>query len=142
MKSIILTSVQFSCLAWILYSNPWIADHTVWIIIQIVGLAVGLWAIFEMSRSKLNVTPVPRKGAILITSGPYRMIRHPMYTGLILTFFPILSRDHGLLNLIVFSILLLNMLLKLSYEEQLLRERFPEYNKMTDSTWKLIPFIY
>lgn len=142
MKSILLTSVQFLCIGWILYTNPWLSDHWILKMLQFGGLALGIWAIIVMSKSKLNITPVPRDGAFLITSGPYRLLRHPMYTSVILILFPILYGNYGVSNILVFSILLLNLLLKLRYEENLLKKKFPDYAHMKSSTWRLIPWIY
>lgn len=141
-KSILLTSIQFLCIGWILYFNSWLAEPGVLVLIQVAGVLLGSWAIVVMSSSKLNVTPIPRKGAVLVTAGPYRLIRHPMYTSLLLAFYPILYQNHDLANSLVFGLLLINMLLKLNYEEKLLRERFPEYKRMESKTWRLIPWIY
>jgi len=142
MKSLILTSIQYLCLAWILYTNPWLTAHSILVVIQVAGLVLGIWSIVEMSKSKLNITPVPREGAILIASGPYKLIRHPMYMALILSLFPMLAMDHGIVNLLVFGVFLCNMIFKLSYEEQLLHNRFPEYGEMAFRSWRLIPWIY
>lgn len=142
MKSILLTSIQFLCIGWILYFNDWLVAGAVLMVVQLMGLVLGGWAIFVMSRSKLNVTPVPRKGASLVTSGPYSLIRHPMYTAVILALFPILVNDASLSNSIVFGMLLINLLLKLHYEEKLLQEVFPKYSALKSRTWRLIPWIY
>ena len=142
MKSILLTSVQFICIGWILYTNSWIDDHWVITLIQTIGLVLGVWAIAVMSKSKLNITPVPRKGASLVISGPYKILRHPMYTAVILTLFPILFTNYEIINLVVFGILFINLILKLNYEEILLREEFPAYEQMATNTWRLVPWIY
>lgn len=142
MKSATLTTIQFLCLGYILFTNEWLADSPVLIVIQFAGLALGTWSVVEMSRSKLNITPVPRKGATLISSGPYRLIRHPMYAALILAFFPLLVQDPSISNGIAFGVLLVNLILKLLYEEQLLLQRFPGYKEMTGRTWRLIPWVF
>ena len=142
MLSILLTSIQFICLGFILYTNPWISPKPLLVVIQALGLLLGAWAIAAMSRSKLNVTPVPRNGSVLISHGPYRLIRHPMYTSLFLIFYPILITDHSTANLVVFAILTVNMVLKLNYEEKLLHQRFEGYREMAGRTWRLIPWVY
>jgi len=142
MKSLLLTAVQFICLGYILLTNSWISAQPVLAGVQVAGVLLGVWAILVMSRSKLNITPDPRKGAILIQTGPYSLIRHPMYTSLMLALFPILYTDHGIANLIVFGVLFINLLLKLKYEERLLLARFESYRQMVSTTWRLIPWIY
>jgi len=142
MKAILLTVIQFTSLGILVYLNDWPAGLPLLAAVQFVGLLLGLWAIYAMSKSKLNITPVPRKGAVLIHSGPYRLIRHPMYTSLMLMVFPVLYDNHGITNLLVTTILFVNLLLKLAYEEQLLRDRFEGYDAMTGRTWRLIPWIW
>jgi protein-S-isoprenylcysteine O-methyltransferase Ste14 len=45
-----------------------------------VGAFVGVWAVSSNRPGNFNIRPVPRAGARLIEEGPYRWIRHPMYT--------------------------------------------------------------
>ncbi len=47
------------------------------------GVAVGLWAVSANRPGNFNIRPTPRAGARLVQSGPYRWIRHPMYTSVI-----------------------------------------------------------
>lgn len=142
MKAILITSIQFICIFWILFTNSWLATEPFLIAVQLTGFALGLWAIFVMSRSKLNITPVPLKGAFLITNGPYRLIRHPMYTSVILILFPILVGNYSWTNILVFGILLINMIVKLHFEEKLLLAKFPDYKEVISNTWRLVPWIY
>lgn len=48
------------------------------------GVGLGLWSLHHLGR---NVTPtaVPRPDASLVTSGPYRRVRHPLYSSMLLT---------------------------------------------------------
>lgn len=48
------------------------------------GLALGLWAVTADRPGNFNIRPVPRAGGQLIDRGPYRWIRHPMYSALLL----------------------------------------------------------
>ena len=52
------------------------------------GLAVasallGLWALAHNRPGNFNIRPMPREGGRLVCTGPYRWIRHPMYTAVI-----------------------------------------------------------
>ena len=44
------------------------------------GAFVGIWALSTNRPGNFNIRPVPRAGAQLIQQGPYRWIRHPMYS--------------------------------------------------------------
>jgi protein-S-isoprenylcysteine O-methyltransferase Ste14 len=48
------------------------------------GVALGAWALTCNRPGNFNVRPIPREGGRLVQEGPYRWIRHPMYTALIL----------------------------------------------------------
>jgi protein-S-isoprenylcysteine O-methyltransferase Ste14 len=44
------------------------------------GLLLGLWALSNNRPGNFNIRPEPREGGHLVQGGPYRWIRHPMYT--------------------------------------------------------------
>jgi protein-S-isoprenylcysteine O-methyltransferase Ste14 len=46
--------------------------------------ALGLWALASNRPGNFNIRPVPREGGALVRHGPYRWIRHPMYSALLL----------------------------------------------------------
>lgn len=47
------------------------------------GIALGLWALSANRPGNFNITPAPRAGGRLVQHGPYRWIRHPMYSAVI-----------------------------------------------------------
>jgi protein-S-isoprenylcysteine O-methyltransferase Ste14 len=95
-----------------------------------------------MNFRQLRITPEPARDARLITSGPYRFIRHPMYSAvLLMTLAVVLSRPTPA-RLVVWAILFGTLLLKLAHEETLLGRRFPEYAAYRKRTKRLVPFVY
>ncbi len=79
----------------------------------------------------------------LITSGPYTIVRHPMYTGFIFAFLfsaILLGEVRGVIS---FVILLIGILMKLQKEERIVRNVFgTKYDDYAKRVKKLIPFIY
>lgn len=55
------------------------APRAAWIF-AVLGTLVGLWALSANRLGNFNIRPAPLAGATLIQHGPYRWIRHPMYT--------------------------------------------------------------
>jgi protein-S-isoprenylcysteine O-methyltransferase Ste14 len=47
------------------------------------GLALFAWAFAAMPRQSFTIMPEPRAGNLLTTRGPYALIRHPMYTSVL-----------------------------------------------------------
>jgi protein-S-isoprenylcysteine O-methyltransferase Ste14 len=48
------------------------------------GGAVGVWALWANRPGNINIRPEPKEGAHLVTHGPYRLVRHPMYLAVLL----------------------------------------------------------
>jgi protein-S-isoprenylcysteine O-methyltransferase Ste14 len=87
----------------------------------------------------LTVSPLPNDGAQLRTDGPYRLVRHPIYSGVIALSLArtLHSRDRRQACLTALLIVLLEG--KRSFEENALRERFPEYPSYAAVTPRFIP---
>jgi protein-S-isoprenylcysteine O-methyltransferase Ste14 len=48
------------------------------------GMALGAWALSANRPGNFNIRPVPKAGGRMVRSGPYAVIRHPMYTAMLL----------------------------------------------------------
>ena len=87
-----------------------------------------------------NVTVQP--GQVLVTDGPYRVIRHPSYTGAWLMFVGscVLLRSY-VAALAASILLLLAFLRRIRHEESLMLATFPEYEAYKETTGSLIPRV-
>jgi protein-S-isoprenylcysteine O-methyltransferase Ste14 len=108
----------------------------------LLGIALGAWAVLVQGIGNFNITPDPVRGARLVTSGPYSLIRHPMYTGLLLVTLPLLINAFTLPRLLLWLVLLADLLLKLNYEEGLLAAALPGYAEYQKQSYRILPFIY
>lgn len=111
-------------------------------IIIIASIILGLWAILSMRKSRLSMMPEPMADASLITTGPYKLLRHPMYTAVLLFAAGIVMMDYGNYKLIAAILLTVVLLIKLHHEEKMLLNKFPHYRNYMSSTYKLIPYLY
>ncbi len=108
-----------------------------------VAIGAILLALSAIRLNK-NLTPFPspKQSGLLITSGIYKYIRHPIYTGILL-----LTAGYGVysentLRILVFGSLLVLFLFKAKYEESQLIKKFPEYKAYKKQTPALMPGIY
>ncbi|MBN2745241.1 MAG: isoprenylcysteine carboxylmethyltransferase family protein [Bacteroidales bacterium] len=138
----ILTFIQYSMLLAFALTGKWLATNLALLLIQILGLWLGLWSIMVMQKSKLHIAPRPKNNAILIQNGPYKLIRHPMYAAILLTFIPLILENPEPIRLILFLILFTNLIFKLHFEEGLLTRFFADYLSYKKTSYRLIPWIY
>ncbi len=141
-KSLILVIIQFSSFAFFGLTGGLFAKGIL-LAIQIIGLAVGLWGVLAMKVGNFNVQPEVKHTAVFISRGPYKIIRNPMYTGLLIFFSVSILNNFSYVRVAVFLALTTALLLKIAMEEQFLTERFEkEYIAYKKKTYRLIPYIY
>ncbi len=106
------------------------------------AILLGGWAVNTMKLGQFNIVPDPKQNVTLITSGPYRYIRHPMYLSILIFFLaPVLFQpSHSVL--LTYGLLAFTLVIKLHYEERLLRQALNAYSHYQTHSKKLIPFIY
>ena len=134
--------VQFLCLGLIAITGPLIASNPALFAAEMLGILLGLWAVWVMRIGNFNVTPTVRTGAKLVEGGPYRYIRHPMYASLLLVTLPLVLDHFSMLRLAIWLVLLVDLVLKLRHEERLLASEVEGYSGYMSRTKKLVPFMF
>ena len=142
MKSYSLVLIQFGALALIVLTGPWLAEGFLLQLLEGIGLGVGLWAIVTIRIGNFNVTPDVKQNGQLVQTGPYQFIRHPMYLALLLVALALVCSQFSLLRLGIWMVLLVVLIVKMAFEEQLLAAHFTNYTHYQQQTYRLIPFIY
>lgn len=142
MKSFLFVAIQLVCLAVMALSGPLIAGPPLWLSLELAGGALALWTLWTWRLGRFSALPDVPQGARLVTSGPYRFIRHPMYAALLLASLALVGNAPSPLRMAAWIILLIDLLLKLNYEERLLTERFPDYAAYRQTTKRLLPLLY
>jgi protein-S-isoprenylcysteine O-methyltransferase Ste14 len=141
-KSYLLVLIQFAALFGLAFTGPIIARNPLLLVIELLGLALGVWAIVAMRFFNFNVTPDVKVDGFMVEAGPYRWIRHPMYAALILIGAALVAEPFSWLRLLIWLILVFDLIIKLHYEEGLLQRHYPAYAAYMTRTKRLIPFIY
>lgn len=109
------------------------------IIAQVAALtlAVGAWVSLDKSFA-VGATP---RGDALVTRGPYRFVRHPMYTSALLVIWAAVAGHPSVVSLTVGAVMTAFLATRVFIEEKLLRERFPDYAEYSRRTKALVPFV-
>jgi protein-S-isoprenylcysteine O-methyltransferase Ste14 len=106
-------------------------------VFTLAGTTLAFWSAWYLGRS-FSLLPQART---LVTSGPYRFVRHPIYLGgLLITIAETWLRFSALtigLNLVF----VVAQIIRLRYEERILEQTFPDYAGYRAQTSALIPGI-
>ncbi len=100
-----------------------------------------LFSLYSLAALRLSFSLVP-EARRLVTTGPYRWVRHPLYLGETASGLGLILPALSPLTLAVFGIYLAAQLSRMHWEDQLLRVQFPDYGAWERRTWRFIPFVY
>ena len=106
-----------------------------------VGLGFAIWARRHLGGNWSGLVTL-KEDHSLIQTGPYKYVRHPIYTGLLLAFVGsavAIGEWRGILSV---ALALLAFVLKIRLEEVGMRKTFAEYERYQRTTAALIPFVF
>lgn len=108
------------------------------LVLALIGLII-IAASFLVLRKNLTPFPSPLQNGELVTTGIYKYIRHPIYTGILMLTFGYGLFSQNLLRLIIFLVLGSFFYFKSVYEEQLLLQKFTGYKNYKSKTGRFLP---
>ena len=92
--------------------------------------------------SNLTIFPRPLKDGSLVQTGLYSLVRHPIYSGVLLAALGWSVARASVLSLVLTLLLGIFFDRKANREEQWLQQQFPEYGAYRRRVRKLIPWLY
>jgi protein-S-isoprenylcysteine O-methyltransferase Ste14 len=106
-----------------------------------MGLLMGVLAVTKLGQN-LTALPHPKEDSSLVTSGIYSLVRHPIYSSVILLAFGWATWNASLLTLFLAFVLLGFFDIKARREEFYLQQKFVAYANYKRRVKKFIPFVY
>ena len=113
------------------------------VMLFLVGLALRWWAIIILGRF-FTVDVTIEKDHELVERGPFRILRHPSYTGVLLAFLGLaLSLRNWAALLVILLPIVAAFIHRMNVEEEALsRALGPRYAEYMKRTKRLVPFVY
>ncbi|MDD2882244.1 MAG: isoprenylcysteine carboxylmethyltransferase family protein [Rhodoferax sp.] len=103
---------------------------------------LGVWTLAYNRLGNFNIHPTPKASGTLITGGPYRWIRHPMYSAVLLGAAAMAWAIEPLVGIAAWCALALILLTKASLEERWLREHHAGYAAYCQQCKRFVPWVF
>ena len=110
--------------------------------IQIAFFALAIWARRHLGKNWSAEVRIG-EGHELVTSGPYRHLRHPIYTAMLGMFAGTALASSQVHALVAIALLVLAYIRKTRLEEEILEKTFgAEFDAYRRESWSLVPLVY
>ncbi len=124
------------------WPNPWdTIGIGLGVVLCLTGALLALAGVLNLGQN-LTAVPYPKEDAVLVESGVFRLVRHPIYSGIILGSLGWGLLTNSLLALLLTLVLFVFFDIKSRREERWLSEKYRDYTKYQARVRKLIPLIY
>lgn len=114
--------------------------HSVALLIH--GVILLGFTLYHNRPGNFSVYPEMIKGARLIRTGPYRLIRHPMYASLMMFVVGLALLNRHWVNWVGVGMVAVSVGIKIRLEERYLRAADPTYAEYVKGTRCLVPFVF
>ncbi|MCP5077951.1 MAG: isoprenylcysteine carboxylmethyltransferase family protein [Psychromonas sp.] len=133
---------QFMLLVFIAWPLASFKLSIVGLLVMLLSLLIALSALMANCPGNFNVRPQPKLTGVLIVHGPYKFIRHPMYSSLIFGCLGMLLCQFSYIKLGAWLLLIIVLALKARFEEKALCLHYPQYQSYKKSNKAIIPWIW
>lgn len=139
-----------SVLAWLLmaagllglfYTHALLSPSPVVIVLQAAAVVLMVWARVTFGRRSFHASADTTEGG-LVTTGPYRYMRNPIYTSVVLFAFAGAGAHLSVLSAAFALVSLGGALARIFIEERFLRAAYPGYADYAARTRRMVPYLF
>ena len=110
-------------------------------LLAVAGFALAVWALWAYPPGRFNIRPTPRANGQVVQRGPYRWIRHPMYSSIALCGLACACAARQTWVWLALVALLLVLLAKALLEERWMAQQHPDYAAYLARTKRFVPWL-
>lgn len=143
LKTFSLVALLFMmfAIAGLVVRDSFFSPQPVAIMAEISAVALMVWARLTFGRRSFHAAANPTAGG-LVTTGPYRLIRHPIYTAVCIFGWSGILTHWSLINALLGVLLFVGAVGRMLCEEHLIMEAYPEYRDYAQATKRMVPYIF
>ena len=139
--SVVAFASMVAGIAGLLYTDALFLPSPVVIGIQAIGALLMIWARITFGKRSFHAAANPTAGGIVKT-GPYRYLRHPIYTAVFFVVWPPAIARGTTLSIAYASLISAGAIVRMLCEEFLLAREYPDYADYARVTKRMIPYVF
>ena len=139
--SIVGLAIMVAGLLGLYYAHALFSPSPLVIAVQAAAVALMLWARVTFGQRSFHAAANPTEGG-LVTTGPYRFIRHPIYTAACLFCWAGAVANLSIASVSAGLLVLIGAWVRLLVEERLVVLRYPEYREYARATKRMVPYLF
>jgi protein-S-isoprenylcysteine O-methyltransferase Ste14 len=125
----------------LLYTGSLLSSSPLVILPQVAAILLFVWARVAFGHRSFHFPAGSTEGG-LVTSGPYRYIRHPIYTSICLFIWAGVAGHWSWGTALYGGLVLGGAIVRMFCEEALVVRRYPEYLQYAKTTWRMVPYVF
>lgn len=139
--SLIAFGIALIGAAFLFFHKNIITENPIAIFIQICSFGLMIWARIVFGFRSFHAAANTTKGK-LVTSGPYRYFRHPIYAAVIFFFCASIIAYPFIENFMALFLIIGGLFVRMLFEEKSLLNTYEDYVTYSKKTKRIIPFLF
>jgi protein-S-isoprenylcysteine O-methyltransferase Ste14 len=128
-------------LIYLIYTRYLFSENIAVIIVQVAAAGLMIWARFTFRLRSFHASANTTKGK-LVTNGPYRFLRHPIYASVIYFVWAGILANLHIDSVAAGFLVSAGLITRMIMEEKFLRVTYDEYKAYSKRAKRLVPFVW